>query len=260
MGHNRLGRLPKRDRWVQVVELLDTQPEETTTLAAAVTRAAYARLGKLANDSALVHCFWLLTRVTWAARSPNFASELRSLGLDIADRPSALTFVARVSDSVRRELIDYPPSGHFSDISSLALKRALLETVARQGPSLFDSSVDDFQRAVRAFSTREHFGELAHIFFADFLSRTLCSFVDRELANHVGEGRKLATVRDSLEFMKALDVHTRQSARIVRDFAGGWYSKHNWESKGEIDKEETQRFIAFAIRKLRSELMSEALA
>ncbi len=243
-----------------MVELLDAQPEDTSTLAGAIARAAEGRLRKLATDPSLVYCFWLLTKLTSAARSADFASELGRIGVEVEDRPSALTFVARVSESVRRETADYPSSGHFSDVSSLALRHALLETVGRQGPSLFDDSLADLQRAVRAFSTRVRFGELAHSFFADFLSRTLTSCVDRELANHVGAGFKLSTASEALDFMKALDVHTRQSARIVRDFAGGWYSKHNWESQGEISKEETQRFVAFALRKLRTELAREAAA
>jgi hypothetical protein len=63
-----------------------------------------------------------------------------------------------------------------------------------------------------------------------------------------------AAPADSLEFTQALDTFARQSARIIEDFAAGWYSKHNWEAKGEITEEDAQKFVAVALRKLRMEV------
>ena len=147
MGHNRLGRLPKTRRWVEVVELLDTSPEQTSAVASAVVEAADNRLRRLANDPALAYCFWLLTRITWAARGPGFFDDLSRLGIDATPGSSALTFISQVTDRVREELSTYPSSGHFAEISSLPLPHSLSQTVGQQGPSLFDSSVDDVQRA-----------------------------------------------------------------------------------------------------------------
>ncbi len=91
------------------------------------------------------------------------------------------------------------------------------------------------------------------------MSRTLASLVDRELSNHVGIG-PLSTIGDSLEFVRALNTHAWQAAGIVEAYAGGWYSKYNWESKGQISQEEAQHFVAYALRKLRSELKRGATA
>jgi hypothetical protein len=259
MGHLRLGRLPKTHRWAEVVDLLDLSPRETQAVAAAAFAAADNRLRQLANEPGITYCFWLLTRVMWAARGP-FIADLKQLGIDAVPDTSTLTLISRISDRVRLEMAYLGSSGHFSDIASLALRSALSETVAQQGASLFDSVVDDAQRAFRAYSTRETFAELAHRFFAHFMSRSLRSFIDRELANHVGPGHGLANVAESRDFMQALDLHTRQSARIVREFAGAWYSKHQWESKGEITFDEAQRFVGYAIRKLRAELKRGAVA
>lgn len=258
MGHNRLGRLPKTRRWVQVLELLDTSPQETAQIAGLVAEAADLRLRRLADDPSLTYCFWLLTRIAWSARGPHFYEDLSELGVDIDPNASALTLISRTADRVRAAVSGYPSSGHFAEISSLALRRALSDSVGQQGPSLFDSSAEDVQRAFRRYSTRDRFGELAHRFFADFMSRTLRSLVDRELSNHVSATSRLSSVESSLGFMQALDTHAWQSARIVEEFAGGWYSKHNWESKGEISPAEAQRFVGYALRKLRSELKQGA--
>ena len=165
-----------------------------------------------------------------------------------------LSFISQVSDHVRSELARYPESGPFSELSSLALRRALSETVGQEGRSLFGSSLEDLQQAFRAYSTPRTFGTLARRFFGDFFARTLRFFVEKELANSVGSGHGLTSVEQSQEFTAALDLYTRQSAYIMEEFASGWYGKHNWEAKGQISPEEAQGFVAVALRKLRMEL------
>lgn len=258
MGHLRIGRLPKTLKWQQVIGLLDRSPDDTAAVTAATIAAAEGRLRALANDPSLAYCFWLLTRLTWAARDERFTDTLAGLGLEVESADSALRFIAQVTDKVRAEIRAHPESGPFGELASLALRRALTETVGEQGRSLFGSSVEDIRQAFRAYSTRAQFSALAHRFFGDFLSRTLLYFLDRETSNHVGAGNGFATVEQSAEFARAIDTHARQSARIMREFAGGWYGKHNWESRGEISRDEVAGFVAVALRKLRSELKREA--
>ena len=95
MGTIRLGRLPRTERWEAVVALLDNAPGDPAAVAAATVRAAEDRLRRLAGDPALTHCFWLLTQITWAARSPSFESRLQELGIDLKPNESVLSLVAR---------------------------------------------------------------------------------------------------------------------------------------------------------------------
>jgi hypothetical protein len=83
--------------------------------------------------------------------------------------------------------------------------------------------LDDVQHAVRSYATPSRFGDLARRFFADYISRTLRFFVEKELSNIVGSGLAVKSVDDSTRFTEALDVYSRQSARIIRDFARDWY-------------------------------------
>ncbi len=254
MGHTRIGRLPKTRRWQGVVGLLDQSADDVPAVASATAWAAEARLRQLSRDPSLIHCFWLLTRLASASREDDFAGAVRGLGIDPPASNSALAFVSQVSDQVRNDLTQFTESGHFSELASLALRRTLSETVGQHGRSLFGSSIEDVQRAFREHSTQKGFGDLARRFFGDFLSRTLRSFVDRELSNNVGNGHTLTGIDASQEFSEALDLYARQSARIVEEFASGWYGKHNWESGGQISHEDAQGFVAVALRKLRMEL------
>ena len=254
MGHVRLGRLPKTLHWQGVVGLLDQSPDDVAGVARATVTAAEVRLRELSRDPSLVYCFWVLVRLTAAAREPHFADATAALGFPPSDGDSALTFIARVNERVRAELREYPESGPFSELASLALRNALSETVGQHGRSLFGSSLDDVQQAFRGHASATRFGDLAKRFFGDFLARTLRSFVDKELSNRVGPGHALADIEASRDFSDALDVYTRQSAQIIEQFAAGWYGKHNWETRGAISREEAQGFVAVALRKLRMEL------
>ena len=254
MGHLRLGRLPKNLRWREVIGLLETSPRDTAGIAAAVVTAADGRLHELQGDPSLSYSFWLLIRIALASRGEAFTTDLAQLGVSVSPNESVLTFISRLTDEARRHLASETESGHFVEIASLALRRSLTDTVGQQGGSLFGSSVEDLQAAFRSHSSRQQFGALSRRFFGDFLARTLRSFIDRELSMRLGSSARLATVADSEEFTRALDNHARQSARILEDFASGWYSKQNWESKGDISVEDGRAFVAVGLRKLRMEL------
>jgi hypothetical protein len=254
VGHLRLGRLPKTRRWNQVVQLLDTSPSDTSSIASAVVFAADRKLRELAGDPSLGYCFWLLTRISWASREPDFQNTLASLGINVNGQTSTLTFISKLTESVHTNVDQSIGSGHFSELSSLALRRALSETIVQHSGALFGTSVDGLQQAFRVYSKPDQFGRLSHKFFADFFARTLCALVDRELSQHVGRGKSFRSSAESATFIEALDLHARESARIMETFAADWYSKHNWESKGEISRTEAQGFVAVALRKLRSEL------
>ena len=257
MGHLRIGRLPKTRRWNAVVDLLGAADVNAPTIARATVSAAEERLRDLADDPSLSYCFWLLTRITWAARGDNFAETLANLGIDVGPNDSTIGFISQVNDRAREVVGLFLESGHFSELATLSLRRALSETVGQQSLSLFGSSIEQLQEACRAYSARGQFGLLARRFFGDFLARTLRYLVARELSNQVGPNRGLGTIGQSREFSQSLDLYARQSARIMDEFAAGWYAKRNWEARGEISEEDASRFVAVALRKLRMELKGE---
>jgi hypothetical protein len=258
MGHHRLGRLPKTQRWREVVDLLSASPGDIQAISRAVLWAAEERLRALAHDESLTYSFWLLTRITWAARQDDFAHVLSELGLDVAEDTSSLVFISSVADRLRGRFAKHTQSGPFTELASIALRRALSETIGQRGPSLFDSSVEDLRLALRTYSTQVQFGAVAHLFFGDFLARTLTYFLDKEVANAVGALPGRSAVDTNGELLASIDLYARQSARIARDFASGWYTKHNWQSKGEISQDEAGRFVAYALKKLRMELQQES--
>jgi len=260
MGHVRVGGLPRTLKWRHVVELLNEPSLNASAVASATALAAEQRLRGLSRDPTLVHCFWILTRLASAARQPDFGAALADIGVEARPDEPILAFIARVSEQVRHEVAAHPESGHFGTLAALALRRALSETIGQHGRSMFGSSVEDLQTALRQYAGDQRFGRMAKLFFGDFFAATLSSFVERELSNRTGVSPGLQTLRDSQEFAEALDRYARESALIMEEFAGGWYGKNNWESKGQIDHEDTAGFVGYALRKLRMELTRSELA
>ena len=76
MGHQRLGRLKHNLRWREVLQLLQDQPSNAAAVASRSVLAVDDSLLSLNEDPSLNHCFWLLTRLTWAARDADFPKSI----------------------------------------------------------------------------------------------------------------------------------------------------------------------------------------
>lgn len=253
MGHIRLGRLPKSARWSRIVGLM-TEDGAADRVAAATVVAAEQHLREVAQDGSLAQAYWLLVRLMSASRAGRLSDELTRIGVSPSDADSSVAVIGGLSDYLRSEVSEAGTNSAAADYAALAFRRALMETVATQADSLFGGTVDDLQRAFRSHSTERQFGEVSQKFFGDFAARLLTSALDREIPN------QLPTAQAGSELLSEIDLHARQSAAIVRDFAGEWLSKQGWQTGDDIPREQAERFIAVALRKLRSELKREVAA
>lgn len=255
MGHTRLGNLPKTQRWGQVVSIIKDTDADVSKVASATITAAEGGVQRAARDQGLAHTFWLLTRVTLAARSDYFAKDLISVGLKIPDQPTLFDLLGAFSDCVDSKIRGWVGRSDFGEMAQLAAQETLSTLCSEQVGTLFGTPTADLQNALKKYSTTKQFGVLAHTFFAAFTSRYLKYFLSRELSNHVGGGRRFTKLSEYTEFNKALDLHCRQIARIVQSFAGSWYSKTEFETG--ITPEKAQAFIHVALKKIKSELQRE---
>jgi hypothetical protein len=137
-------------------------------------------------------------------------------------------------------------------MAQMAAAEAITSTLSGTLTSLFGTTAAEVQQAVRGCSTKAGFADLAHDFFSRFTTRFLTYHLSRELAHHVGEGKRFASPTEHSEFIDQLGVHCRQVALIVKKFAGDWYSKTNFE--GGISSTKAKNFLHVAIDKLRREL------
>lgn len=251
MGHIRLGNLPRTRNWIQVIELIASDVG-TPEIAASTMNAAQGGLFDAAKDRGLVYSFWLLTKIPLAARESDFAAGLRRIGLKISDKPDLLEVVGSFTDAVDAYLQQNGGRTDLGEMAEMAVAESLTVLGAERTRSLFETTPDDVHRAFREFSKSKQFGVLAKEFFARLTYRYLGYFLSRELPNHIGGDGRFFNIDDHAEFNDALSLHCRQAAYIVETFAGGWFSKTNYE--GGISPAKAAGFLHVALGKLRDEL------
>lgn len=256
MGHIRLGQLPRGHQWKDVIASLASG--DATATGAAIGRAVDERLAGLKDDPGLAYVYWVLTRVTWLSQRDDFITALRAEGIDVGEDVSGLSFLSRITRVVERGLRERHVANAFATLAQRAVSEALGRAVQERAATLFGASGTDVQRALGDLSTQRNFARLARSFFGNFLGGLLQFVASKESANHVGITRAFVDTQASAHFEGELRAYAHQCARILEDYSGGWYSKHNW--LGDIDERQASRFVAYALDKLRSELKASGSA
>lgn len=253
MGHVRLGSLPRSRKWQQVVGLLDDDAD-VRRIAAASSEAAEAALAKAASEPSFAEAFWLLTQIPLAARSDDFADALRGLGLKVSDGPTLIEVVGAFGDAIERQASEKGAGrqNDFGEIARLSAVEALGAVAGRDLPGLFGPSPEDVRHAIGKLTSPKNFTVLAREFFSRLTRRTLDYYLSRELSNHVGGDGRFRTLADQSDFDTALDSHCREASRIVKEFAGSWYSKSIYEET--LTPDAAERFAHVAFKKVRKEL------
>lgn len=266
MGHIRLGRIPKSKRWSAVVSLLAGEQDShgvggTLTLSHDVDEIAdktldTARVG-LANamdDRGLRYTFYLLTQIVLASRKENWQEGLRPFGITLPSDATLFDLTAATQYSIDDYLSRYGRPTDISEIAQQAAGEALTALAGQHPATLFGSRRDDLQLAMRSLSTKDGFAELGQRFFGRFIAHFLNFYLSRITASELN-GARIHQLGDITEFNRALNQHCQQSAAIVRDFCGEWYSKTEFREGISLDN--TSGFMATAMKKLQAELQQQ---
>ena len=261
MGHTRLGAIPKSRKWNEIVSQVAGAGLTGSAVPAAVNIGAIAAqtldaaqkcLDRAVDDPGVRYTFYLLTQLTLAARAPNWESALGEHGILLTNGSTVFDFTVEVQYAIDRYLRQNPSGA--TDLSEMAQQsagEAITSLAGARTENLFGGSSADIQNAMRSLSTKKGFGELGQRFFGRFVARFLNFYLSRVTAAQLGKPR-LRDLGDLAQFNDALRTHCDQSARIVRDFCGAWFSKTEYEQG--IDLKNTSGFLAVAMQKLRSEL------
>lgn len=251
MGHIRLGSLPRYRKWQQVIALIE-EGASVSELASATLAAAERGLAGASKDRGLVYSFWLITQVPQAARQAEFVSGLRKLGISVADQTSLQDLTGGFSEAVDQHLVERGGRSDLGEMAQLSALESLTKLCASRLGGLFGVMPEDLRKALRDCSTSKGFSQLCREFFSRLTYRYLAYFLSRELSNHVGRSKRFFNIGDHSEFSNALELHSHQATRIIEEFAGGWYSKANYE--GGITEDKAAGFVYAALKKIKAEL------
>ena len=251
MGHLRVGTLPDTAPWRRVVAAV-AGGESAAAVAAAASKAAVAGLETAHRDDGLRHSVYFLAKAVQAARDGDFAGSLRAAGLPVPDGPGVFDVAAALTAAVDRQLRAGGRRTDVGEMARLAAAESLTRVLGERVAGLFEADPADVHRAARSLSTESGFADLYHDFFGRFARRFLEYHLDRELPLHVGCNGRFADPRALNEFGRDLDLHCRQAALIVKDFAGGWLDKNR---RGGPTPKQAGRFADHCLTKLRAELL-----
>lgn len=264
MGHQRLGDIPKTQKWQNVVAKVAgdglgaasvvLQPDVIQEIASETLTAAEGGLLKAIDDPGLRYTFYLLTQIVLAAREPQWLARLDTLGIHLTDDSSLFDLTSEVQAVIDDHLLSRGGSSDISEIAQQAAGEAIAKLAGPKSVTLFGAGSDELQDALRELSTKVGFSRLGQRFFGGFMARFLNFYLSRITATQ-SSGPRLQQIGDLTKFNEALDTHCHQSARIVHDFCGEWYSKTEFQQR--IDLSNTSGFIAIAIKKLKDEFQRQ---
>ncbi len=260
MGHQRLDGIPKTRKWQAVVDGVvgggGLASEDVARIASLTLDAASPALFVRLGDPTLVHTFYLLTQVALAARERDWRGRLARVGIDIPADASLFELTSEFQAAVDRHTRRTGRSSDVGEMAQAAAGEALAGLAGDRATTLFGSGGEHLQHAIRSLSTTTGFSTLGQRFFGGLLTRFLNFYLSRITAGATGTAR-VPSVSETSRFNQALERHCEQSARIVRDFCGEWYSKREYLEG--INPRNTSSFMAVAVKKLVAELGQQRL-
>jgi hypothetical protein len=225
---------------------------EVRDVAAATSAAAESQMIDASDDATVKHAVWLLTQIPIAARNPDFCLELKKIGLKVSEQPTLLEITVAMVDAIDHHVIGTGGRTDLGEMAQLSAVECLNAVAGRELADLFGTPPNKTKAALAGLGTEKQFSVLARDFFARLCRRQLAFFLSRELSQHVGANGRFHTIRDHRDFEVALELHCREASRIIKEFAGEWFSKHTYE--GGITPDKAARFAHVAFRKIREEL------
>lgn len=265
MGHTRLGTIPKSRKWNVVVSSVTSNSvsssgtassisENVSDLAQQTLTAAQGGLDAAVNDLGLRYTFYILTQIVLAARTNEWESRLKELGIKVSSNAN----LEELTTEMQSVIDDYLFSkSHNTDVSEMAQKaagEAITILAAPKSTSLFGDDLEQVKIAVKDLSTKKGFSTLGQKFFGLFMAQFLNFYLSRVTASNLSAAT-IQQVGEISQFNDVLRIHCEQSAKVVYDFCGEWYSKTEYQ-RG-IDLENTSGFVAVAVKKLQAELKQQ---
>lgn len=262
MGHTRLGTIPKTRNWNAVVNTITagssaslgappTVTQRVDRIASQTLEAAQGGLNTAISDLGLRYTFFLLTQIALAARSDDWENRLNSLGLNLSDNSTLHDLTTEMQSAIDDFLFAHNYSSDISEMAQKAAGEAITILATPKSISLFGDDLDQVKIAIRDLSTKKGFSALGQKFFGLFMAQFLNFYLSRVTATHVNT-QPIQQVGEITRFNETLRIHCEQSARVIHDFCGEWYSKTEYEKR--IDLENSSRFVAVAVKKLQAEL------
>ncbi|QNL48135.1 hypothetical protein H8S90_15120 [Olivibacter sp. SDN3] len=260
MGHERIGTLPKSERWRNIVRSVGnyTDSEDNIAeIASQATRNVRSRFQDITSDSSVFAAFKFILTLAHLAKSDDALEKLQGQGIVLPKNFNLYDLAFCIQNYVLEDIDS-------QEYSSFAVQ-SIIETISEWArvnetgqQNLFESN-DGSLELWRKASNGAGFCELSRLFFSKFTERYLKYFLEREAAAEINN------LYDRTQFNKNLETHIDriakhafETSKITQSFAAAWFNKYARE-KLPTDKR-IRGFLSFAFQKINSELVREEIA
>lgn len=257
MGHERIGYLPRTNRWNAIVNMIgDFSPSDNniTQIAKATSKNVRSRFDRISDDDGVIAAFKYIILLAHASKLKNPFTLLSEYQINLPQ-----TFnIFELTQSIQQYITKNENSKEYSTFATQSMIDAVSEWTKSnqmQQSLVFDKNVNPFEIWTKA-ANGSGFCELTRIFFASFTERYLKYFLEREASS------KIDNLFDRVKFNNQLEMHVDkisrhafETSKISQSFSAGWYNKN---VKNGIPSDNTIRgFLSFTFQKLNSELLKE---
>ncbi len=258
MGHERLGLLPKTQKWSKIVTRIQSSSGEvgaTPDIVAATAKAVETRFRDLGLDPAVRESFAFLVALSMASRADNPRSALKEMGFSLSGDATPLNIARLLHERVRAK----NGSQEYAQLARSATLEAVgefFEQRSKQGDLFSRGTAFDVWRGA---SNGAGFCELARQFFACLTKGHLEYFLEREASAVLPTLHAREQFKQNLErYVDDISRHSFETAKITQSFAAGWYNKHAQDSLPTA--QQIRSFLRVACNKIRDSLSREAAA
>lgn len=251
MGHERLGWLPKREAWREVVRGIapaSASDDDCRDLTRRTLELVGRQYSASAADAGVVAALGFLVGVANPGREPRGHVPR----VDLSEDPSVIRLIAQLNTWVR----EHARSGEYAALASRAAADALVDWVelSRRQQTLFEDGAQQ-PRPLARLTNAGDFSELTRLFLSRYTERWLRYFLEREASSVVAPaGQDLFRERISHR-VDNISQFAFASSKISQSFAAAWFNKH---AKGTAPSSQAVRGLARrAFDKMRKELERE---
>ena len=256
MGHERVGALPRTQRWKDVVGGIAEAASvdgDVQELANGTLENVRTRLLTIHRDTGFVASFQFLMGLALSASPRVKNASLGELAIDLDTNPSPL----KLASILGQYVADNRQSAEYAEMARKAAVDVISIWTELQTRQL--SLTGEYERASEVWgraSDGSGFCEIARLFFGKFLERYLNYFIGREASSHLANTEDRERLARRLgDHVDSVSRHAFETARITQSFAAGWFNRH--ASDGMPSSEEISGFLSHSVGKLREELLRE---
>lgn len=252
MGHIHLGVLPRSAPWSRVASLLDGGAVDETVIKESA-RAAETQLTAAASDPVYVEAVRILLMIPLCGRAEDFSNALRLADIPAPDRPELLDLIGAATRRLNTVALNGSGRSDLGELAGRALVATVSVSIGDQLPGLFAATPEDVSAVARKMSWNKGISAWTRMFYSRLVADCLSYWLDRTLAERIGDDRRFASVAERDAFDTAVLFHAQEATRIIEEFSGGWYGK-TINRNGEVGTSDATVFGAVALKKIVAEL------